>query len=153
MPQIVLKINGLDKFRAAAEKFPAVAEKHFRVGIERALIAVNASIKTSAPVFRGILRDSFRWQVGRFRGIIGTKLPYAWGIEHGRPPHFVSPTDPDFSAWARQKGVSPYAVSKSIAKKGTKADPLFGAAAKASRKIVEKQLKDAMRATLKEVAR
>ena len=37
--------------------------------------------------------------------------------------HYVSPQS--LKAWAEKKGLNPFAVAKSIAKKGTKANPFF----------------------------
>ena len=50
--------------------------------------------------------------------------PYAYGIEFGRPAGtYVSPKA--LEKWARSKGLNPYAVSKSIMKKGTKPQPFL----------------------------
>jgi hypothetical protein len=48
--------------------------------------------------------------------------PYAYDVEYGTPPgRYVSPQA--LMGWAMRHGINPYAVSKSIFKKGTRAQP------------------------------
>ena len=51
-------------------------------------------------------------------------FPYAEALENGSRPHYVS-VKPGSSLyrWANHKGINPYAVRASIAKKGTRAHP------------------------------
>lgn len=51
---------------------------------------------------------------------------YAQDVEKGTVPHWVSVAQgTPLYRWAMQKGINPYAVQKSIAKKGTKAHPFL----------------------------
>lgn len=53
-------------------------------------------------------------------------VDYAQDVDKGTSPHWVSvATGTSLYKWAMQKGINPYDVQKSIAKKGTKAHPFL----------------------------
>jgi len=55
---------------------------------------------------------------------IGPTQPYGYKIEYGQPPGtYVSPAA--LAGWAKRKGLNPYAVSKSIFKKGSPPQPFM----------------------------
>ena len=58
---------------------------------------------------------------------IGPTQAYGKDIEYGRPAGtYVSPQR--LERWARKRGLNPYAVARSIAKKGTRAQPFMAPA-------------------------
>ena len=71
----------------------------------------------------GKLAKSIHQLVTEVAATIGPdhKLKYAYYVEKGTKPH-MPPVDA-LKAWAESKGINPWAVAKSIAQKGTKANP------------------------------
>lgn len=91
---------------------------------------VQALARRFVPVDLGALRLSISKDIVQ-RGAqvivhVGPTQPYGLDIEQGRPPHYVSPAA--LAPWAKRKGLNPYAISKSIEKKGTRAQPYMGPA-------------------------
>ena len=60
-------------------------------------------------------------------GQVGSDANYAPYVEFGTRPHF--PPVAALERWAKQKGLNPWVVAKSIAQKGTEAHPHFWPAA------------------------
>lgn len=52
---------------------------------------------------------------------VGSKVNYGPALEHGTRPHWVPIIA--LERWAKQRGINPYAVQHSIAKKGTEPHP------------------------------
>ena len=121
---ITIEADGLDKLIRMANNFPAIAERHVNSSIKSALEVTLGATRASAP--QGATRDLVTaWQIDmhRFKGILKSNTPYAVAVHEGTVPHYVSPRA--LAPWAEKKGLNPFAVSKSIQKKGTKANPFF----------------------------
>ncbi len=56
-------------------------------------------------------------------GRVGTNVEYAVYVEKGTKPHFP-PVDA-LARWAKQRGVNPYVIARSISIKGTKPHPFL----------------------------
>lgn len=75
---VTITINGLDKMRKLAEKYPATAEKYVNTAILKSLGAVYGNMASITPVKTARLREDFHTpHVSRFQGWIGSSLPYA----------------------------------------------------------------------------
>jgi hypothetical protein len=152
---IKLEIKGLDKLQELADKYPAISEKHINKAITRSLIRIQDKAKRTAPFgTSGQLRQNWILQVGRFEGRLGSGAkaggyPYGTSVEEGTKPHYVSPRE--IELWARRKGLNPYAVARSIAKKGTKANPFFQEATKDAEKEVNEEFDKAIDAIMEEI--
>ncbi len=146
---VQLEIKGLNKLIKLGEKFPKTTEKHVNTAINRSLVRIWAKEKVEAPVNTGNLRDNWLLQVLRFSGTLRSNAPYANAIEYGTRPHFVSAER--LQGWARKRGLNPWAVSKSIAKKGTKANPFFQRSVAGAEVGVNAEFKKAIDDTLKEL--
>jgi hypothetical protein len=143
MAEITLQIKGLEKLTKLAERFPVVAEKHINTAINRSLVRIFAEEKKEAPFgVSGSLRDRWTLKVGRFQGFLRSDLPYAVGVHEGTPPHYVSAKA--LMPWAANKGLNPYAVAKSISKKGTRANPFFQRAIDNASPAVQKEFATAL---------
>lgn len=121
---VELEIKGLDKVIKIADTYPAVAEKHINRAIKTSINLIAGVVATKAP--RGVtgdLRNAWKKEFSRFFGRISSGVEYSMAVEYGTAPHYVSPKQ--LAPWAQKKGLNPYAVSKSIQKKGTKANPFF----------------------------
>lgn len=121
---ITYEAEGFSKLVKLGEKYPSIAEKHINKAIFNSLVRVREGQKKEAPVgVTGQLRD--RWDIAsqRFAGSLKSLVAYGGSIERGTRPHPVSPLA--LRDWARKRGLNEYAVAKSIAKKGTKANPFM----------------------------
>ena len=144
-----MQVNGLSKLSKIADRFPEVSEKHIGKGIQRALVRLWGAEKKEAPVSTGFLRDAWNITVGRFEGKLTSNASYSAAVHEGTRPHFVSGTV--LTPWAKRNGANPWAVSKSIAKHGTKANPFFSRAIANTEDAVGKEFQTAIDAILSEV--
>jgi hypothetical protein len=64
-------------------------------------------------------------------GEIGPSVRYGLFVERGTRPHW--PPVAAVSGWARRHGISPFLVARSIARKGTRAQPFMGPALERNR--------------------
>lgn len=106
-----------------------VAPEKVRTRLERVLnivsIETQREMRINANVgVSGDLRQSIKFNVSGLTSVVGPTAKYADAVESGSRPHWVSakPGSP-LAKWAVAKGISPYAVQRSIAKKGTKPHP------------------------------
>ena len=80
---------------------------------------------------------------------------YQYGsvIEFGRTAGKQIPVknNPMFQLWATRRGLNPYAVAKSIQKKGIKGKPFFGPAIESSQQFADQQFDKALEAIIKEI--
>lgn len=155
---IELEVRGIKQLSDIVSKYPAVSEKHVTKAIQRSLIRIQDKAKKSAPFgTSGSLRQNWVIQMGRFQGALasGAKsngYPYGTAIEFGTAPHRIPVQgNPQFMLWAQRKGLNPYAVAASIAKKGTKPQPFFQKAADDSEQEIERELDKAINDILEEI--
>lgn len=128
-----IQINGLKELIKSIEKYPQLSEKHVNVAINRSLIRIQDQAKQNAPSGETQqLRQNWILKMGRFEGSLTSGansrggFQYGVAVEEGTKPHFIPITNnPTFQLWALRRGLNPYAVSRSVAKKGTKANPFF----------------------------
>lgn len=123
MTVTIEEIRGLDKAIAAFGE--VLVREQIPAAFARFGVAVQHAARGIVSVDTGELRKSISvdlFETNRTQGVeIGPTQPYGAGVEYGRPPHVVSPKA--LEGWARRRGLNPYAVARSIAKKGTKAHP------------------------------
>lgn len=147
---VSVKINGLNKLQRFAEKFPQIAEKYTNIAINRSLLRVLGAEKQEAPYgVSGQLRDNWKVVLGRFEGALVSLSSYARYVEFGTKPH-MPPVEP-LIPWAKKKGLNPWAVARSIAKKGTKANPFLQRALDNTKTGVESEFRDALAQGMEEV--
>lgn len=147
---IEVTIKGLGKLSRFADQYPAISEKFVNTAISRSLLRILAQEKLEAPFgMSGILRDNWATQLGRFTGSIKALAPYAAYVHFGTRPHMppVSAIEP----WAKKHGLNPWAVAKSIAKKGTKANPFLQRAVDKTQAAVEQEFATALAGAMAEV--
>lgn len=150
-----IQINGLNELMKMADKFPAVSEKHIGTAIQRSLIRIQDTAKTSAPFgTSGQLRNNWDLRVGRYEGSLRSNaqaggFPYGSAVEFGTRPHF--PPVSALSLWAKRKGLNPFVIARSISRKGTKANPFFQNSIDAQRNNVAKEFDNALDAIIKEL--
>lgn len=148
---IEVKIVGLNKLIKIAEQYPAVSEKHINKAINRALVRIWGAEKLEAPFgISGIMRDNWRVSAGRFEGKLEAASQYALFVHEGTAPHF--PPIDAITPWAIKHGIPPFVLARSIAKKGTKANPFLKRAVDKSRDGIQEDFEKALRDIMDEVA-
>lgn len=97
------------------------------------------------------IESSISKEIGGIAVEVGPTQPYGKYVEYGTRPHPVPVAA--IAGWAKRKGLNPYAVAKSIAKKGTKAHPFMAPALQESdpliTRITEEALEHAIKVSLK----
>lgn len=114
--------------REMLARAPEATRQTVRRVLERSGIEVMAEMRRQAPVaVTGDLRRTAHYRFeGNGKVIVEPTAAYAEWVEKGTKPHWVSvKAGTPLYRWAMQKGISPYAVQRSIAKKGTKAHPFI----------------------------
>ena len=117
-----LAINAVKK---AITRAPQIFREELLTAMDIALIKGKAVAIQQAPAAFGTLRKGITAFVDptELRGFLHSQASHSAFVNNGTKPHF--PPVAALEDWARLKGVSPFAVAKSIAKKGTKAVPFF----------------------------
>lgn len=111
------------------EVAPIATRLRLRQLIEGAAIDIQREERIQAPV--GVhggsgLRGSIRYQFNaeNLEAVVLPVISYAEDVEKGTQPHWTSArSGSSLYQWARLKGINPYAVQRSIARKGTKPHP------------------------------
>lgn len=154
-----IEITGLNDLMKWADKYPALSEKHINKAINRTLIKIQDQAKRNAPSGdTQQLRQNWILKMGRFAGSLesGAKNKgYQYGrvVEFGRTAGKPLPVknNPMFITWATRRGLNPYAVAKSIKKKGIKGRPFFQPAIDQSKQFADQQFGKALEAIINEV--
>ena len=140
---ITLEIQNLNYFRDLADKFPAIARKYADQAISDSLFAIDREQKPLIPVSTSHLKNSFKASFSPFQGVFGSNLPYAYDVEYGTGPHQVEMTD-EFINWCKKKGLNPRVIARSIAKKGTKANPFMEKGISMAKSKIDEYWKNAL---------
>jgi len=127
MPAITLTHNG-ESVEKWLESGDEAVEKGISKGIAKATLLFEGASAKEAPADTGRLRGGITSSITPTVGTIFTTSKYAKYVHDGTKPHRVSGSK--LKAWAIRKGLNPYAVAKSISRKGTRANPFFTRALK-----------------------
>ncbi len=146
-----IELNNFEKVTEIAEKYPSVAEKHINKAIAKIFSRVLIGVNKNAPVgVTGHLKDNWTSNIQRFAGTLRSNQSYGGSVEYGTAPHKVSAEA--LKDWASKKGLNPYAVAKSIAKKGTKANPFLKKTIEEAKNNFEDDLKECINNITKDLA-
>ncbi len=152
---VSIEIKGLSQLIKTIDKYPAISEKHVNKAINLSLLRIQGQATRNAPFgTSGNLRNNWNIKMGRYEGSLSSGarekgFSYGTAVEYGTRPHFVSANA--ISLWASRRGLNPYAVAKSIQKKGTKANPFFKKSAESQEGNIEKEFNKALSEILKEL--
>ncbi len=121
-----IKIENLNEIREAFRMYPVISNREIQRGLLDAGKLIAGTEKGEAPVgVTAHLRQSIgiRMRIGSV--VIIPSKKYAINVHEGTKPHYVSVkgSRAPLRIWAIKKGLNPYAVQKSIMRKGTKANP------------------------------
>ena len=141
---ISIKIKGMKELMKKFEQSPKIVESVSRERLtEAGKIIVRAEAK-EAPVRTGNLRRQIQFKYKPIQVIINPNAEYSKFVHDGTKPHWTSVKN--LQVWARSKGINPYALQKSIARKGMKANPFVDRAWKNTKSkvkgILDKILKE-----------
>ena len=126
-----MNINGEVDSKALEEalgKAPDTVKRGTHSLLERAGIQTQGIMKTKVKTgVSGELKKSIKYFFLDYLSIgIEPTAKHAAPHEYGSKPHWVSVRDGSpLKMWATAKGINPYALQRSIAKKGTKAHPFL----------------------------
>jgi hypothetical protein len=112
--------------QAASREFERAADEMEKIAMELVPVATGR-LKMNTKVEREIAGI-------RSRIILWARTPYAKSVEEGSVPHVTG--SPRVREWAALKGIPAAWVYKSIAEKGTPAQPFIGPAAEVGREAL-----------------
>jgi HK97 gp10 family phage protein len=122
-----VKVIGLDKAVKDIERYIAKKNRELIGVVATSSKAIQSDARQLAPIDLGELKKSITHVVtqrsGRIDGEILSAAPYSAYVEFGTSPHF--PPISALQGWADRHGIPAYAVAKSIARKGTPAQPFM----------------------------
>lgn len=132
-------------------------ETELKKGIKQAGVIALENEKKEAPVgVSGYLRKSIRMRLenGGLRAVIqpglSEKVEYAEVVHEGGKPRYVSVRKGSaLRLWAERRGINPYALQKSIAKHGTKANKYVERASSNSEEKINQVFTTALNNALK----
>lgn len=158
MSGLTIEINGLKELMKVADKYPSISERHIGSAINRSLIRIQDQAKKNAPSGdTQQLRQNWVLRMGRFEGSLesGAKrngYSYGLAVEYGTKPHFIPvANNPMFKLWAERRGLNPWAVSRSISRKGTKAKPFFKPAIDSQKTNIDNEFEKAFTNIIKDL--
>jgi HK97 gp10 family phage protein len=134
---VKVKITGVDEIIKQFNKAPKVVAKHANDAIKKSVFTLLANARPNTPVDRGFLRGAAMVTTfEQLKGMLKNQAPYAVYVHEGTQPHYVPIKA--IEGWADRHGIPPWAVQKSIMRKGTKAKPFFRDSVEASEEEIQK---------------
>jgi hypothetical protein len=121
-----IKIENINEIREAFRMYPVAANREIQKGLLESGKVIAGREKREAPVgVTAHLKQSIGIRLKKGSVIIVPKKKYAVAVHEGTKPHYVSVKNKraPLRIWAIKKGINPYALQKSIMRKGTKANP------------------------------
>ena len=93
----------------------------------------------------GTAPNAVRSLAGAVEGIVGSNQPHAKPVEFGRRAGATPPPIGSITRWAKKKGINPYALQRSIAKRGIPARPYLRPALEAKKAAIKAEFAAANR--------
>ena len=127
MSPVTLRLEGAEPLERALRRSPAVVAAAQQQAMTASLLLVEGDARRNVRHDTRRLMNSITHQVaGRGNTLVGRVGPsagYGLYVERGSRPHW--PPIAALRGWARRHNISPYAVQRSIARKGTRARPFL----------------------------
>ena len=134
---VKVKITGVDEIVSQFMKAPKIVAKHANDAIKKTIFTLLANARVNTPVDRGFLRGAAMVTTfEEMKGMLKNQAPYAVYVHEGTGPHY-GPYKA-IEGWANRHGLPPWAVKRSIMRKGTKAKPFFTDSVEASQTEIER---------------
>lgn len=108
------------------------------------------TLRSHGNIYTGHLWNSIHFSFkNKLSVTIEPTAPYADDVEKGTPPHKIEIEE--IRGWALFHGLNPYAVQKSIRRKGTKAHPYEAETATRAMHFAEKDMQQQLDKAIKEI--
>jgi HK97 gp10 family phage protein len=128
-----IKVEGLNNLRNAFEQYARDNKAGLLNIVASASTSIESKARQNAPRDLGKLKSQINHVViekkDKIEGRIRSDASYSLFVEEKTKPHWTS--QKNLIGWARRKGIPVRLVQKSIAEKGTQAQPFMAPAAKA----------------------
>jgi HK97 gp10 family phage protein len=137
---LTFRVLGLDRLQGGLQSAAKATPVEMRAAMTEATLTVESTARSLAPRDTGRLQGSISSRITgsgtALTGEIGPSVRYGLYVERGTRPHW--PPVAAVSGWARRHGINPFLVARSIARKGTRAQPFMGPALDRNRaRIIE----------------
>lgn len=144
--RIDVQITNRREFERAFARAPELATKHINNAMQRGAVTVQRFARMEAPRFESRLASSIRPRFSNMQAVISPNVNYAGVVHEGRQAGSPVPVQKGrgIHRWATKKGLNPYAVAKSIERKGTEGNPYMERAFEQSRSDVEREFNVAL---------
>jgi len=140
-----------NNLRKAVKAAPDKIVETMHRSLARSAIKGQDYFRLKMPVgVSGFLRQhiAIKWN-NRLSVTVDPTAPYADYVEYGTRPHWTSVHN--LEAWARLKGINPYALQRSIAKKGTKPHPYLAFVSYYTAKFAANDMEQSLKKAIKEI--
>lgn len=150
--EISIKIENLDKLKAAFLKAPAIATAEYGRAIEKTAFKIEGDAKRAAPVNKqsggGNLRQSISSRMtGKASAVIESKAKYSAYVDQGTRPHIIRAKNAKVLA-NRRTGQF---FGKVVKHPGIKSQPYFSNAVKSGEKFINTELTTALQNVLNSI--
>jgi len=124
---VTLRLEGADPLARALGRSPELVAAESLRAMTTSLLLVEGDARRNVTHDTRRLMNSIthriRGQGARLVGDVGPSARWGLYVERGTRPHW--PPIAALIGWARRHGVSPYAVQRGIARRGTRARPFL----------------------------
>lgn len=124
--QIDVRIEGLERLQAGVAGAPATLATEVRTALTAGSLLIEGAARGLAPKDTGRLGGSITHTItgggANLTSKIGPSVAYGLYVEKGRRPGKMPPIGA-IQGWASRKGINPYVLARSIARKGTRPRP------------------------------
>ncbi len=150
--EISIKIQNLDKLKAAFLKAPSIATREFGTAIEKTAFKIQADAFRAAPVNKqsggGTLRQSIKARMtGKASAVIESKAKYSAYVDQGTKPHIIRVKNARVLANKRTGQF----FGKIVHHPGTKATNYFSNSVKSGEKFINNELTTALQNVLNSI--
>jgi len=157
---LTVRVDGLEHASAAMRKLPPEVRLEMRKGMHRALTIVQDEMKqrihSPAGHARAGIKQAIRGSGATLKARVGPKGRGARAATFSQRSRAAGRTPPPagpLRRWARARGLNPYALAKSIGRRGVKALPVARPAYNAKHTQVEAAFKAAIEGALRTAVR
>jgi hypothetical protein len=128
---ISAKVEGADKLARGLAAAGSSLAGDVRQTMEAALLLVEGDARREAPQdtrrLSGSIVHEIHGQGAALTGTVGPSVRYGFYVHQGRRPGRMPPPRA-LEGWARRHGLNPYAVARSIARRGIPPNPFMARA-------------------------
>ena len=150
--ELSIKIQNLDKLKAAFLKAPSIAMTQYGRAIERTAYKIEGDAKRNAPVNKGTGGGNLRQLIssrmtGKASAIIESKAKYSAYVDQGTRPHIIRIRNAKVLANRRTGQI----FGKVVKHPGTKKQPYFTNAVQSGEKFINTELNTALQNVLNSI--